>query len=120
MLPIAILPAAGLLLGIGGSFTNATAIQMYPFLDKVLQTIFQVMNGAGSAIFNNLSLLLCIGLAKKDKGTAALAGTVGFFLMTTTISTLLSIFAEEGTSIDAGVIGALVVGGVATWLHNRY
>lgn len=125
MLPIAILPAAGLLLGIGGSFTNATTIQMYPFLDNVvLQTIFQVMNGAGSAIFNNLSLLLCIGLciglAKKDKGTAALAGTVGYFVMTTTISTLLSIFAEEGASIDTGVIGVLFVGGVATWLHNRY
>lgn len=125
MLPIAILPAAGLLLGIGGSFSNATTIATYPFLDnQVLQTIFLVMNGAGSAIFNNLSLLLCIGLciglAKKDKGTAALAGVVGYFVMITTISTLLGIFSEEGASIDTGVIGAIVVGCVATWLHNRY
>lgn len=125
MLPIAILPAAGLLLGIGGSFSNATTIAMYPFLDNaVLQTIFKVMNGAGSAIFNNLSLLLCIGLciglAKKDKGTAALAGVVGFFVMLQTIATLLGIFSEEGASIDTGVIGAIVVGVVATTLHNKY
>lgn len=125
MLPIAILPAAGLLLGIGGSFSNAATIARYPFLDNpVLQTIFKVMNGAGAAIFGNLALLLCIGLciglAKKDKGTAALAGVVGFFVMTTTISTLLGIFAEEGASIDTGVVGAIVIGIVATQLHNRY
>jgi len=125
MLPIAILPAAGLLLGIGGSFSNATTIALYPFLDNaVLQTIFKVMNGAGSAIFNNLSLLLCIGLciglAKKDKGTAALAGVVGYFVMTMTISTLIGMFSAEGASIDTGVVGAIVVGCVTTWLHNRY
>lgn len=125
MLPIAILPAAGLLLGIGGSFSNATTIATYPFLDHpILQVIFKTMNGAGSAIFGNLALLLCVGLcvglAKKDKGTAALAGVVGFFVMTTTISTLLGIFSEEGASIDTGVIGSIVVGCVAVWLHNRY
>lgn len=125
MLPIAILPAAGLLLGIGGSFSNATTIATYPFLDNViLQTIFKVMNGAGSAIFNNLALLLCmglcVGLAKKDKGTAALAGVVGYLVMTMTISTLIGIFSEEGTTIDTGVVGAIVVGCIAVWLHNRY
>ena len=125
MLPIAILPAAGLLLGIGGSFSNTTTIATYPFLDNViLQTIFKVMNGAGSAIFNNLALLLCIGLcvglAKKDKGTAALAGVVGYLVMTMTISTLIGIFSEEGTTIDTGGVGAIVVGCIAVWLHNRY
>ena len=125
MLPIAILPAAGLLLGIGGSFSNATTIATYPFLDnEILQVIFKTMNGAGSAIFNNLALLLCIGLcvglAKKDKGTAALAGVVGYLVMTTTITTLISIFSSEDTSIDTGVVGAIVVGCIAVWLHNRY
>lgn len=125
MLPIAILPAAGLLLGIGGSFSNATTIQTYPFLDQpALQAIFKVMNGAGGAIFGNLALLLCIGLciglAKKDKGTAALAGVAGYFVMTATISTLLAIYKEEGAAIDTGVIGAIAVGCVAVWLHNRY
>lgn len=125
MLPIAILPAAGLLLGIGGSFSNATTIATYPFLDnEILQVIFKTMNGAGSAIFNNLALLLCIGLcvglAKKDKGTAALAGVVGYLVMTTTITTLISIFSSDNTSIDTGVVGAIVVGCIAVWLHNRY
>lgn len=125
MLPIAILPAAGLLLGIGGSFSNATTIAAYPFLDvPFLQVIFKIMNGAGNVIFANLSLLLCIGLciglAKKDKGTAALAGVVGFFVMTATITTCLAIFAPEGDAIDTGVIGAIVVGCVTVWLHNRY
>ena len=125
MLPIAILPAAGLLLGIGGSFSNATTIATYPFLDvPFLQVIFKVMNSAGNVIFANLALLLCIGLcvglAKKDKGTAALAGVVGFLVMTATISVLLQIFSAEGASIDTGVVGAIVVGSVAVWLHNRY
>lgn len=125
MLPIAILPAAGLLLGIGGSFSNATTIAAYPFLDvPFLQVIFKVMNGAGNVIFGNLALLLCvglcIGLAKKDKGTAALAGVVGYLVMNATITSLLQIFSAEGASIDTGVIGAIVVGCVATWLHNRY
>lgn len=125
MLPIAILPAAGLLLGIGGSFSNATTIAAYPFLDNaVLQTIFQVMNGAGGAIFGNLSLLLCvglcIGLAKKDKGTCALAGVAGYFVMTASISTLLTIFHPKGAAIDTGVVGAIAIGCIASWLHNRY
>lgn len=125
MLPIAILPAAGLLLGIGGSLSNATTIATYPVLDvPFLQAIFKIMSGAGNIIFANLSLLLCvglcIGLAKKDKGTAALAGVVGYLVMTATISTCLSIFNPEGNAIDTGVIGAIVIGCIAVWLHNRY
>ena len=75
MLPIAILPAAGLLLGIGGALSNPTTVKSYPVLDNpILQDIFQVMSAAGNVIFENLALLLsiglCIGLAKRDKGTA--------------------------------------------------
>ena len=125
MLPIAILPAAGLLLGIGGALSNPTTVATYPVLNQpFLQVIFKVMSGAGSVIFGNLSLLLCIGLciglARKDKGTAALAGTVGYFVMTGTIATLLSIFNPEGKAIDTGVVGAIVVGVVAVKLHNKY
>ena len=82
MLPIAILPAAGLLLGIGGALSNKATVQAYPLLDhSVLQGVFQIMSAAGSVVFGNLALLLCIGLgiglAKRDKGVAALAATVG-------------------------------------------
>ncbi|MEG0177158.1 MAG: PTS transporter subunit EIIC [Anaerorhabdus sp.] len=125
MLPIAILPAAGLLLGIGGALSNPTTIAAYPVLNvPFLQAIFQVMSGAGNVIFANLALLLCIGLciglAKKDKGTAALAGVVGFLVMNATISSLIMIFNPGGNAIDTGVVGAIFMGSIAVWLHNRY
>ncbi len=125
MLPIAILPAAGLLLGIGGALSNPTTVATYPALDvPFLQAIFQVRSGAGSVLFGNLALLLCIGfcvgLARRDKGTAALAGVVGFLVMTATLTTLLSIFNPGGNAIDTGVVGAIVIGSVTVWLHNRY
>ena len=125
MLPIAILPAAGLLLGIGGAFSSVATIAAYPMLDVWwLQAIFKVMNAAGNVVFSNLPMLLCvglcIGLARRDKGVAALAGVVGYLVMTTTSSTLLSIFNPDGSAIDTGVVGALVIGLVAVNLHNRY
>ena len=125
MLPIAILPAAGLLLGIGGAFSSAATISAYPFLDvPALQVIFGIMSAAGNVVFGNLSLLLCIGicvgLAKKDKGTAALAGVVGYLVMVGSINAMLSIFNPTGNSIDTGVVGALVMGIVSVNLHNKY
>ena len=125
MLPIAMLPAAGLLLGIGGAFSSSATIAAYPFLNVGwLQTVFKVMNAAGSIVFSNLSLLLCvglcIGLAKKDKGVAALAGVVGYLAMNGTTSAILSIANPKGNAIDTGVIGALVMGLIAVNLHNKY
>lgn len=125
MLPIAILPAAGLLLGIGGALSNPTTVKSYPALgNPILQDIFQVMSAAGSVIFENLALLLsiglCIGLAKRDKGTAALAGITGFLVMTATTKALVSLSSNPDRTIDTGVIGSLVIGAVAVWLHNRY
>lgn len=125
MLPIAILPAAGLLLGIGSSLSNPTTVAAYPILNQPwLQVIFQIMGAAGNVVFGNLMLLLCVGLcvglAKKDKGTAALAGVVGYLVMNATISVMVSIFMADGSSIDTGAIGAIVVGCVTVWLHNRY
>ena len=82
------------------------------------------MSAAGSIIFANLSLLLCvglcIGLAKKDKGTAALAGVVGYLVMNASIQAMLKVFIPDGKAIDTGVIGALVIGSVAVYLHNKY
>ena len=125
MLPIAILPAAGLLLGIGGALSNPTTVETYPVLDNaVLQGIFTVLADAGTVVFSNLALLLsiglCIGLAKRDKGTAALAGIVGYLVMTGSIASLLKIFNPDGEPIDTGIIGALVIGSIAVSLHNRY
>lgn len=90
MLPIAILPVAGLL----GALTNKAAVTSYPWLNQEwLQTILKIMNFAGSAVFNNLALIfsigLAVGLAKGDKGTAGLAGGVAYLVYTATISGLL-------------------------------
>lgn len=125
MLPIAILPAAGLLLGIGGALSNPNTIQAYPFLNIAwLQGIFSIMSSAGNVIFSNLALIMCIGLsvglAKKDKGTAGLAGAVSFLVMNAAISGMITAFNPEVGSIDTGVVGAIVIGLVVSFLHNKY
>lgn len=102
MLPIAILPVAGLLLGLGGALTNKAAVTSYPWLNQEwLQTILKIMNFAGSAVFNNLALIfsigLAVGLAKGDKGTAGLAGGVAYLVYTATISGLLQLFSPKNT-----------------------
>lgn len=125
MLPIAILPAAGLLLGIGGAFSNANTIAAYPFLDiPFLQIIFKVMSAAGNVVFGNLAMIMCIGLAvglaSKDKGTAGLAAAVSFLVMNGTIACLLGIFKPDGSAIDTGVVGSIAIGCMVTFFHNRY
>lgn len=125
MLPIAILPAAGLLLGIGGSLSNANTIAAYPILNTpFLQAIFQIMSAAGNVVFTNLALIMCIGLAvglaKKDKGTAALAAAVSFLVMNASIGAMITVFNPSVESIDTGVVGAIVIGILVTYLNNRY
>ncbi len=125
MLPITILPVAGLLLGIGSSFSNPVNIAAYPFLDNnFLQAILIVMANAGSAIFNNLMLIIAVGLTigfvKKDKGTAALATLVAFLVMNSTLSSMIQIFGNEGDAIDTGAVGAITIAFVVGYLHNKY
>lgn len=125
MLPIAILPAAGLLLGIGGALSNANTIAAYPILNtRFLQAVFQIMSAAGNVVFANLALIMCIGLAvglaKKDKGTAALAAAVSFLVMNASIGAMITVFNPSVESIDTGVVGAIVIGILVTYLNNRY
>ena len=125
MLPIAILPAAGLLLGIGGALSNPTTIEAYPVLNVfALQALFQIMSAAGNIVFANLALIMCIGLAvglaKKDKGTAGLAAAVAFLVMNATIGALLGIFNPDGSAIDTGVVGSIVIGCLVTYFHGRF
>lgn len=125
MLPISILPVAGLLLGLGGALSNESAVKTYPFLDQAwLQTILKVMSFAGNAVFANLALIftigIAVGLATADKGTAGLAGGVSFLVYTATISGLLELFSPKGTTIDTGVVGAIVIGCTVAYLHNHY
>lgn len=142
MLPIAILPVAGLLLGVGGSFTNETMLETYGLLKAmgpgtIPYMIFTVMSDAGNIIFANLPILfamgVAIGMAKKEKEVAALAAVIAFFIMHASISAMITINggAEamlDGattdvvgiTSLQMGVFGGIIVGlGVAA-LHNRF
>ena len=149
MLPIAILPVAGLLLGIGSSFTNATTIETYGLTKilgegTILHALLMIMNSVGSAVFNNLPLIfavgVAIGMAKKEKEVSALSAVIAYFVMNTAINAMLTITGQildngeiaesvlEGTitsvcgiqSLQMGVFGGIIVGlGVAA-LHNRF
>lgn len=100
MLPIAILPVAGLLLGIGSSFTNETTIATYG-LQKILgsgtllNSLLIIMNKVGSAVFDNLPLIfavgVAIGMAKKEKEVAALSALIAYFVMNVAVSAMLLI-----------------------------
>jgi PTS system D-glucosamine-specific IIC component len=142
MLPIAILPVAGLLLGIGGSFTNETMLETY-HLTKALgpgtvgNAILTVMSDAGNIVFANLPIIfaigVAIGMAKKEKEVAALAAAIAFLIMHASIGAMITIHGGpeallEGattsvcgiTSLQMGVFGGMIVGlGVAS-LHNKY
>lgn len=142
MLPIAILPVAGLLLGIGGSFSNETMLSAYGLLDvmgpgTVFNMIFQIMSAAGNIVFANLPIIfamgVAIGMAKKEKDVAALSAVVAFFIMHASIGALITINGGpenmlDGatasvcgiTSLQMGVFGGIIVGlGVAA-LHNKF
>lgn len=142
MLPIALLPVAGLLLGIGSSFTNPTTLETYGLTNIIVEggiiyTILDIMSKTGSAVFDNLALLfamgVAIGMAKKEKEVAALSGAIGYLIMNTAISALItakggveamaanSTTASLGiTTLQMGVFGGIIVGlGVAA-LHNRF
>ncbi|HFR3623575.1 TPA: PTS transporter subunit EIIC [Streptococcus suis] len=125
MLPISILPVAGLLLGIGGALSNSNAVAQFPVLDQAwLQAVFTIMSTVGSAVFANLALIFAIGvavgLADADKGTAGLSAGVAYLVYTATISGFLTLFADKGASIDTGVLGALAIGITVATLHNKY
>ena len=142
MLPIALLPVAGLLLGIGSSFTNETMLEAYGltgiiYPGSVIYTVLDIMNQCGSAVFNNLALLfamgVAIGMAKKEKEVAALSGAIAYLVMNTAICAMIN--AAGGveamapntttsmlgiTTLQMGVFGGIIVGlGVAA-LHNRF
>ena len=142
MLPIAILPVAGLLLGIGSSFTNETMLETYGLMrilgpGTIFAAVFEVMSEAGNVVFANLPILfamgVAIGMAKKEKEVAALSAAIAFFIMHASISALITISGGTEamlagavtsvcgiTSLQMGVFGGILVGlGVAA-LHNRF
>lgn len=144
MLPIALLPIAGLLLGLGASFTNITTLETYKLMGfmgpgTVLYSVFSLLASVGSVIFDNLPIIfalgVALGMAEHEKATATLSAAIAFFVMHKTINTLLSISGklepgvmQEGTianvvgieSLQMGVFGGIIVGLGVAWLTNRF
>ncbi|WP_026364371.1 PTS transporter subunit IIABC [Brachyspira innocens] len=142
MLPIAVLPVAGLFLGIGSSLTNTTMLETYNLMGilgpgTIAYDILSVLSEAGNIIFGNLPIIfamsVAIGMAKKEKEVAALSGAIAFFVMHASIGKMIQVMggAEKllaGSttnvvgilSLQMGVFGGIIVGlGVAA-LHNKY
>lgn len=149
MLPVAILPIAGILLGIGASFTNPTTIETYGLggilgSGTALHSLLTIMASAGSTIFGNLPIIfavgVAIGMAKAEKEVAALSAMIAFFVMHSACNAMLKLGGQilpdgsiaphvlEGTiaascgimSFQMGVFGGIIVGIGVAWLHNKY
>ncbi|WP_370831302.1 PTS transporter subunit EIIC [Clostridium sp.] len=154
MLPIAALPIAGILLGVGGALlgiaglSNAPAIYepLISFVNiSAVTAVLTVMKNIGDIVFGNLPILfavgVAVGLAKKDKGTAALASVFGFIVMNQVVSTLLALgvtqlgvltpdsVGDYGTyvttnlgifTLNMSVFGGIITGIVTALLHNRF
>ena len=155
MLPIAALPVAGILLGVGGSLINIAALENAPAIYQpliafvnipMITIILKIMQGIGDIVFGNLPVLFAvgtaIGLAKQDKGTAALASVFGFLIMNQVIGVLLGMGATPlGTlvsgdvpaqyaqyvtttlgifTLNMSVFGGIITGIVTATLHNKY
>ena len=144
MLPIALLPVAGLLLGIGASFTNETMLTSYGLMGvmgpgTLLFNLLSIMKNAGDIVFANLPILFAMGvaagMANSEKEVATLSGAVAYFVMHATINAMLGINGKLAAdalhagslvstvgimSLQMGVFGGILVGFGVAALHNRY
>ncbi|RFU63093.1 glucose-specific PTS transporter subunit IIBC [Peribacillus glennii] len=136
MLPVAILPAAGILLAFGNALQNPTLLDIAPFLaNGGVEMVASVMENAGNIIFGNLALLFAVGVAiglAGGDGVAGLAAIIGYLIMNVTMGTVLGIDAEalknstEYTSVlgvptlATGVFGGIIVGIIAAYMYNRF
>ena len=145
MLPIALLPIAGLLLGLGAGLTNESLIAQYNLEavmgeGTVINGLLSVMSDVGDVIFGNLALLFAIavaqGLAKDRKEVAGLSAVVGYFTMYAALTSAIHNFSDmdalreiEGLvggvlgfqeTLNTGVFGGIIIGLVVVWLHNKF
>lgn len=144
MLPIALLPIAGLLLGIGASFTNITTLEAYNLIGIMgpgtfLYSVFTLLASVGTVVFDNLPIIfamgVALGMAENEKATATLSAAISFFVMHKTINSLLLITGklndgsmQEGTianvvgidSLQMGVFGGIIVGLGVAYLTNKF
>lgn len=137
MLPVAILPAAGILLALGTALQNPALLHLAPFLDNHgVAMVANIMGQAGSVIFGNLALLFAVGVAvglAGGEGVAGLAAIVGFLIMNATMGTALGLTADSVTknpntyanvlgipTLQSGVFGGIIVGILAASMYNKF
>ncbi|UHA74848.1 glucose-specific PTS transporter subunit IIBC [Paenibacillus sp. 481] len=136
MLPVAILPAAGILLGIGNALQNPDLVARLPFLGGTVMTLVaSVMEQAGGIVFDNLSLLFAVGVAiglAGGDGVAGMAAIVGYFVMNVTMKVILNVTPElvktdsayaviQGIpTLQTGVFGGIIIGITAALLYQRF
>jgi glucose-specific phosphotransferase system IIBC component len=135
MLPVALLPAAGILLALGAALRNPALLELAPFLDNSsVDMVAAVMQKAGDVVFGNLALLFAVGVAvglAGGEGVAALAAIIGYLIMNVTMGTVLGITPEKVNGLNyqsilgvptlqTGVFGGIIVGIVAAALYNKF
>ncbi|MDG5473897.1 glucose-specific PTS transporter subunit IIBC [Jeotgalibacillus sp. ET6] len=139
MLPVAILPAAGLLLAFGNALQNDTLINIAPFLTAGwIEMVASVMEESGGIVFDNLPLLFAVGVAiglAGGDGVAGIAAIIGYLIMNATMGTVLGLDIQQvtGDSVDpanalvlgiptlqSGVFGGIIVGSLAAYMYNRF
>ncbi|HEA6245260.1 TPA: PTS transporter subunit IIABC [Staphylococcus aureus] len=137
MLPVAILPAAGLLLAIGTAIQGEALQHYLPFIQNGgVQNVAKLMTAAGSIIFENLPMIfalgVAIGLAGGD-GVAAIAAFVGYIIMNKTMGDFLQVTPKNVTdpasgyasilgipTLQTGVFGGIIIGALAAWCYNKF
>jgi glucose PTS system EIICBA or EIICB component len=135
MLPVALLPAAGILLALGAALKNPVLLDIAPFLDNNgIRMVASIMQSAGDIIFGNLALLFAVGVAvglAGGEGVAGLAAIIGYLIMNVTMGTALGLTAEDVNGLNyasilgiptlqTGVFGGIIVGIIAAALYNRF
>ncbi|WP_442597705.1 glucose-specific PTS transporter subunit IIBC [Neobacillus sp. D3-1R] len=135
MLPVALLPAAGILLALGAALKNPVLLDIAPFLDNSgVRMVASIMESAGNIVFGNLALLFAVGVAvglAGGEGVAGLAAIIGYLIMNVTMGTALGLTPEDVNGLNyasilgvptlqTGVFGGIIVGIIAAALYNRF
>jgi glucose PTS system EIICBA or EIICB component len=135
MLPVALLPAAGILLALGAALRNPALLELAPFLDNSgVDMVAAVMQNAGDIVFGNLPVLFAVGVAvglAGGDGVAGLAAIIGYLIMNVTMGTALGLTAEDVNGLNyasilgvptlqTGVFGGIIVGIIAASLYNKF
>ncbi|MCR6095115.1 PTS transporter subunit EIIC [Salipaludibacillus agaradhaerens] len=136
MLPVALLPAAGILLAFGDAMQNPDMIARLPFLDSaIFSLIAEMMQSAGDIVFANLALLFAVGVAiglAKGDGVAGLAALIGYLIINVTMSVIRGVDAgmladhPEYASVlgiptlQTGVFGGIIAGLLGAYMYNKY